>query len=67
MEWISVDHRLPEGPKLFPGLSCVVLGVAWGCVATVLFCPVVKKWAVPNTDLQDAPVTHWMPLPEPPR
>ena len=68
--WISVKDRLPDGPqrvlvnikecgRLVCGLSGnwneedVFIPYRWGCINDIDF------------DLSD--VTHWMPLPQPPK
>ena len=59
-EWISVKERMPEenqralawdGHKIF---DCAHCGDVWF--------ETVDDWAI-NTNY---PITHWMPLPEPP-
>ena len=63
-EWISVDDRLPE-----PGEYVV-------CIAKrnpfSMFMPMVARiekngWVNPMTEQYISEVTHWMPLPQPPK
>lgn len=75
MEWISVKDRLPEPPEKEWGTYMNVLA-AWGSnpenIAEMKFVvetvrgKVYKrfKW---NGKLSPWIVTHWMPLPEPPK
>ena len=56
MEWISVEDRLPE--KIKP----VIVNVNSGGVHTSRYHPIEKRWID-----YDEFITHWMPLPEPPK
>ena len=66
--WISVKDRLPDE-------SCECLGVVDGEVTEVSYSPKQKGlicvWSMCDADgfkpLPDDAVTHWMPLPEPPK
>ena len=66
--WISVKDRLPDE-------SCECLGVIDGEVTEVSYSPKQKGlicvWSMCDADgfkpLPDDAVTHWMPLPEPPK
>ena len=66
MKWISVEDRLPEeiGPCL---ISYSVTGADNFPMGTIgwSFFNSAKKFAVQNGYAKD--VTHWMPLPEPPK
>ena len=60
--WISVKDRLPEGGK------CVLVYSQDGGVAEGKYNARFKEWVQFRwsvTDLKN--VTHWMPLPEPPK
>lgn len=67
-QWISVKDRLPDE-------SCECLGVVDGEVTEVSYAPKQKGlicvWSMCDADgfkpLSDDAVTHWMPLPEPPK
>ena len=61
-EWISVEDRLPD-----ESVSCLVFGPDGNYVGWV--CDPVQKWWAREGDLDDycVEVTHWMPLPEPPK
>lgn len=67
-QWISVKDRLPDE-------SCECLGVVDGEVTEVSYSPKCKGlicvWSMCDADgfkpLPDDAVTHWMPLPEPPK
>ena len=59
-EWISVKDRLPETPDTY---FCCVNSLAFPgsqYVKPLKLCGNGKWW-------KDADVTHWMPLPEPPK
>ena len=57
IDWISVKEMLPE-----PKTMCLV----WtGRDARVCYYTPNAKFAI--TALYGTPVTHWMPLPEPPK
>jgi hypothetical protein len=61
-KWIPVTERLPESGK------CVLVCSKDGMVAEGSYKAYEKKWTQFRwnvTDLQN--VTHWMPLPEPPK
>lgn len=56
-DWISVNDNLPE-PKTF----CLV----WtGSGHEICYFTPNSKWSL--TALYGIPVTHWMPMPEPPK
>lgn len=62
MEWISVKDGLPEDGKDYlvtDGDACMVAAYNNG----------IKKWNFFVIDhyLDSKDVTHWMPLPEPPK
>ena len=62
-EWISVDDRLPEPWKQ------VLIYSRHDFCEVALYIGIPGKWRVTwNHDMLDADsVTHWMPLPEPPK
>ena len=62
-EWISVDNRLPE-----PWKQVLIYSLHDFCESAV-YIGVPGKWRVTwNHEMLDADsVTHWMPLPEPPK
>jgi hypothetical protein len=55
MEWISVDDRLPEK------YSQVLAFTDYGDTDSVYFFALDKTWGHPDK------ITHWMPLPAPPK
>ena len=58
-EWVSVDERLPaptENPVLV--YDCTGVNMAWYSYA--------MGWKY-RTGLPGVEITHWMPLPEPPK
>ena len=59
-QWISVKDRLPkyENPVLAGNAELCFVNTAWYHVAT-------KRWVFPSGTFCE--VTHWMPLPEPPK
>lgn len=67
-KWVSVEDRLPDK-------SCECLGIVDGEVTEVSYSPKCKElicvWSMCDADgskpLPDDAVTHWMPLPEPPK
>lgn len=67
-QWISVKDRLPDE-------SCGCLGIVDGEVTEVNYSPKSKGyicvWSMCDADgfrpLSDDTVTHWQPLPEPPK
>ena len=63
--WISVEDELPNKPKYY--LVFTRCGSIWN--TSLLFWnmgDVTPKWEDRDRDYQDN-VTHWMPLPEPPK
>lgn len=64
--WISVKDRLPERPDGYPKCGirrCYFLvALESGCVKSLGFEFDTMEWHVVGS-----PVTHWMPLPEPPK
>ena len=62
-EWISVTDRLPE-----PWKQVIIYSLHDFCESAV-YIGVPGKWRVTwNHEMLDADsVTHWMPLPEPPK
>ena len=58
MEWISVDIELPNGGTYF------IAHTESGVVGELMFNG--KQWFTMNNSLM-FDVTHWMPLPEPPK
>lgn len=66
-EWISVKDRLPDGPRfvlVYVRHPAVSTFSAWSCIMTDTW--LGDKWAE-NADSEAHEVTHWMPLPEPPK
>lgn len=60
-EWISVKDKLPE-------TEGEVLAVLFGRVYMVWYLAAKKQFETPNGFVWDnKTVTHWMPLPEPPK
>lgn len=60
-EWISVKDRLPENGK-----EGVLIALRWGEV-DIGWCE-DGRWGSQFVDeYEDGEVTHWMPLPEPPK
>lgn len=59
-EWISVKERLPEeGEDVLAYLGEGIFGICW----------LLKDgyWETRDSFLYPDDVTHWMPLPEPPK
>jgi hypothetical protein len=65
-EWISVKDILPERPENWPHCEikrCYFLvALESGCVKSLGFDFADMRWHTTGS-----PVTHWMPLPEPPK
>lgn len=65
-KWISVKERLPERPDNWPHCAirrCYFLvALESGCVESLGFDFREMRWHSTGS-----PVTHWMPLPEPPK
>lgn len=77
MEWISVKDRLPCGP-----ITCIIYIIEYDKVRKQTFyhvdaacfcfddCYIDGHWSTFNDWDEGTPefkVTHWMPLPEPPK
>lgn len=65
-KWVSVKDRLPERPENWPHCEikrCYFLvALESGCVKSLGFDFADMRWHTTGS-----PVTHWMPLPEPPK
>lgn len=59
--WIPVDEKLPEPPF---ARAWYLVALKSGCVMTLAFEKDRNDWAFIGP--LASPVTHWMPLPEPP-
>lgn len=62
LKWIPVSERLPKKPKPNLRRGWYLVALESGCVMSLGFEYDGRKWF--NTA---SPVTHWMPLPEPPK
>lgn len=62
-KWVSVEDRLPEAGKIFvtDGKTVTISNGAW------LYRSLEGKTRVPANYGAGLTVTHWMPLPEPPK
>ena len=60
-EWISVDDRLPESGK-----EGVLIALRWG-VVDIGWCEDGRWGSEFVNEYEDGEVTHWMPLPQPPK
>ena len=60
-EWISVDDRLPESGK-----ESVLIALRWGEV-DIGWCEDGRWRSEFVNEYEEGEVTHWMPLPEPPK
>ena len=60
-EWISVKDGLPESGK-----ESVLIGLRWGEV-DIGWCEDGRWRSEFVNEYEDGEVTHWMPLPEPPK
>nr|DAW63655.1 MAG TPA: Protein of unknown function (DUF551) [Caudoviricetes sp.] len=61
-QWISVKDRLPccGNPVLVGNLS-------WRWVSIAQYHGVINRWELLSQVNPDIGITHWMPLPEPPK
>ena len=71
-KWISVKDRLPEVDVqvivFAVGKYDCFIGTTTHAISTMLDRPSGKRWAVPWQYFDvDYEITHWMPLPEPPK
>ena len=57
-EWISVKERLPEEDVVVILTDHIDVGTGWFNG---------KGWRTPFADIDEYRITHWMPLPEPPK
>lgn len=70
MEWISVKDRLPEVTNIIGNKSDICLCYSDACLGKYF----VLSYDFDNEEFSHAtshdsiynPITHWMPLPEPP-
>ena len=60
-EWISVKDRLPESGK-----DAVLIALRWGTV-DIGWCEEGRWGSEFVNEYDDGEVTHWMPLPQPPK
>ena len=60
-EWISVDDRLPENGK-----EGVLIALRWGEV-DIGWCEDGRWRSEFVNKYEDGEVTHWMPIPQPPK
>ena len=76
MDWISVKERLPNVNKA-PKQQCewvtVIACIAGRCTVSRMYeranirGKVVCRWLYPEGAISYEDITHWMPLPEPPK
>lgn len=64
MKWISVKDRLPE-----EGDTVLVFNTSGGedCLVTIAIKWPNEEWFLTEIETTSEEVTHWMPLPEPPK
>ena len=60
-EWISVDDRLPESGK-----EGVLIALRWGEV-DIGWCEDGRWSSEFINEYEEGEVTHWMPIPQPPK
>ena len=61
-QWISVKDRLPEGCE-----TVLICNANKKFVASGYYSPVEKRWNQIGNRFLLFTITHWMPLPEPPK
>ena len=59
-QWISVKEKLPETDNY-----CIVFEPGYGCEACMYYGD--GEWLTPDLSNVTRFVSHWMPLPEPPK
>lgn len=64
-DWVSVDDRLPKTIDL--RISRVITVNKEGLVTEGMYNSLVGEFLCSDFSPVDVPVTHWMPLPEPPK
>lgn len=62
MEWISVTDKTPD-----VGERVLVVHAAFGVQIAWRINNGVEKWIFYTHESEDKSVTHWMPLPKPPK
>ena len=60
--WVSVSDRLPDGD-----VASVLIHTNKGGVSEGQYYPCIKSWKQFRWSVENADVTHWKPLPEPPK
>lgn len=60
--WVSVEDRLPDGD-----VASVLIHTNKGGVSEGQYYPCIKSWKQFRWSVENADVTHWKPLPEPPK
>ena len=60
--WVSVEDRLPDGD-----VASVLIYTNRGGVSEGQYYPSIKSWKQFRWSVENADVTHWKPLPEPPK
>ena len=62
VKWIPVTERLPDDG------GCVLIALRWGYVDTGWYDKQFERWTSEFVNrYEDGEITHWMPLPEPPK
>lgn len=64
--WISVKDRMP-GEWMTVLTFQPALSDGWGLIRTAVYIGTGKWREAERHELMELPVTHWMPLPEPPK
>lgn len=62
--WVKVEDRLPEA-----GERCIVFGEDIGVASLIMHISLHGEWVdqLNHTAPYQKTITHWMPLPEPPK
>ena len=60
--WIPLSERLPDGD-----VASVLIHTNKGGVSEGQYYPCIKSWKQFRWSVENADVTHWKPLPEPPK
>ena len=66
-KWIPVTERLPEYMENVLVTDGVFSGMGWRDWYDCYDTKPREYWIAPSTNVNESNITHWMPLPEPPK
>lgn len=69
MKWIEVNQQLPKNnqPVLILLIDETETEPCYSFITVGYYCPIENTWIRDLQHSDDYPVSHWMPLPEPPK